>query len=101
KPLTAEGKQPYDVGAEQLKEAVARLALPVSALAPRMRTLQDELLPQKSGARTAADPAKWIEQFGSAAGVEGGADGVRAREGAAGVLRRFLSEREGGTDKQD
>jgi hypothetical protein len=101
KPLTTEEKQPYDVGAEQVKEAVVRLALPLSALAPRMRALQDELFPQKSGVRTAADPARWIDQFGSAAGVEGGADGVRAREGAAGVLRRFLSEREGGIDKQD
>jgi hypothetical protein len=101
KPLTTDEKQPYDVGPEQLKDAVVRLALPLSALSPRMRTLQDELLPQKAGVRTAADPAKWVNDFASAAGVEGGAGAVREWGGATGVLRRFLTEREGGIDKQD
>jgi hypothetical protein len=101
KPLTTDEKQPYDVNAEQLKEAVVRLALPLSALSPRMRALQDELLPQKAGVRTAADPMKWVNDFASATGVEGGAGAVRERDGAAGVLRRFLTEREGGIDKQD
>jgi hypothetical protein len=101
KPFTTDEKQPYDVGAEQVKDARARLAVPVSALAPRMRMLQDDLLTQKAGVRLATDPAQLVGAFASAGGVEGGADAVRAREGTAGVLRRFLSEREGGVDKED
>lgn len=99
KPLTTDEKQPFDVGAEQVKDAAVRLAPPLSALSPRMRALQDDLLPQRVGVRLAADPAELIRQLGSAAGVEGGADSVRGRDGAPGVQRRFLGEREGGTDK--
>ncbi|HEX5272093.1 MAG TPA: hypothetical protein VFW33_16465 [Gemmataceae bacterium] len=98
-PLTVDEKHPYAVGAEQLKDTVVRLAPPLSALSPRMRTLQDDLLPQRAGVRPAVDPAKLVEEFGAAPGVEGGADGVRAREGAAGLTRGFLGEGEGGTDK--
>jgi hypothetical protein len=108
KPLATDPKawpptrwEPYDVGPEQVKEAVVRLALPVSALSPRMAALQDDLLPRQAGLRPAADATKWVAQFGAAAGVEAGGDGVRAREGAAGVLRRFLTDREGGIDKED
>jgi hypothetical protein len=99
KPLTIDEKYPYDVGAEQLKETVVRLAPPLSALSPRMRALQDHLQPEAAGLRPAVDAAGLIEQFGSAAGVEDGADAVRAREGSAGVMRRFLGEGEGGIDK--
>jgi hypothetical protein len=97
--MTVDDKHPYTVGAEQLKETVVRLALPLSALSPRVRTLQDKYLPNRAGVRPAADPAELVEQFGAAPGVEGGADAVRAREGTAGVLRNFLSEGEGGIDK--
>jgi hypothetical protein len=99
KPLTADDKHRYDVGAEQVKESKVQLALPLSALSPRMRALEDDLLPRRLGVRVAVDPADLVAQFGAAAGVEGGADAVRGREGSAGVLRRFLSPAEGGTDK--
>ncbi len=99
KPLTVEAAHPYDVTAEQVKDSVVRLAPPLSALSPRMRALQDDLLPQRLGARLAVDPAELIRQFGSAAGVEGGAESVRGRDRAPGVLRRFLNDKEGGIDK--
>jgi hypothetical protein len=99
RPLTVDDKHPYDIGAEQVKEAAVCLATPLSALSPRMRALQDDFLPQRFGVRPAADPAELIRQFGAAAGVEGGADAVRVREGAPLLLRRFLSEDEGGIDR--
>jgi hypothetical protein len=100
KPLTADDRHPYDVGREQVTDALIRLAPPLSALSPRMRLLQAELLPPRLGVRVAADPEELIRRFGAAAGVEGGPDAVRGRVGAAGVLRNFLGEDEGGVDKQ-
>jgi hypothetical protein len=98
-PLTVDKEHPYSVGAEQLKETVVQLATPLSALSPRMRTLQSDFLPARAGLRPAADPAELVADFGAAPGVEGGPDGVRAREGAPGLTRRFLGEGEGGVDK--
>jgi hypothetical protein len=100
KPMTVDAKYPYEVGPEQVKETLVRLAPPLSALSPRVRLLEDKFLPPRAGVRPAVDPAELIAQFGAAAGVEGGADAVRAREGAAGVLRRFLGQDEGGTDRE-
>ncbi len=100
KPLTVDDKLPYDVGAEQVKDAVVRLAPPLSALSARMRALQNDLFSPKPDVLLAADPAELIRQFGSAAGVEGGADAVRGQAGAAGVLRRFLGPQDGGVDAE-
>ncbi len=44
KQLSAGAKQPYDVTAEQAREARPLLVCPLSALAPRMSVLQDRLL---------------------------------------------------------
>jgi hypothetical protein len=98
-PMTVDAKHPYPVDAEQLKETIVRLATPLSALSPRMRALQDKFLPDRVGVRLAADAAGLVEQVGAAPGVEGGADGVREREGTAGVMRNFLGADEGGIDK--
>jgi hypothetical protein len=101
KALSCDPKQPYDVSPHQAKDSVIRLVVPVSALAPRMRTLQDDILPSRLGVRPAVDPTQLVREFAAAAGVEGGADSVRVLPGSAGVLRRFLGEREGGIDKND
>ncbi len=99
KQLTVDEKFPYGVTADQLKDTVVRLAVPLSALSPRMKTLQEQFLPERAGLRPAVDPGDLVEQFGAAAGVEGGAGAVREREGSAALTRRFLPESEGGTDK--
>jgi len=96
--LTVDENQPYDVGPEQLKEAALRLAPELSALAPRMRTLQSALLPEGTGLRPAINAAELIAQLGSAVGFEGGPDAVRGQDHAPGVLRRFLGPAEGGID---
>src|SRR5262249_60746163 len=50
------GEHRYDVTAEQAQAAEARVAFPLSALSPRMRHLQDKLLPQ-ARAHPAIHPA--------------------------------------------
>ena len=42
-PLTADAKHPYDVTAEQARQAEPHFACPLSALAPRMRWLQEQM----------------------------------------------------------
>jgi hypothetical protein len=97
--LTVDEKHPYKVGAEQLKDTLVRLAVPLSALSPRMAKLQEDFLPARADVRPAVVPDQLIEAIGGAAGVEGGADAVRARAGTAALLRNFLGEGEGGIDK--
>jgi hypothetical protein len=95
--LNAGEKLKYDVSAEQAKEATVQLALPLSALAPRLLLLQDELLPPAVTVRVGVDPERLIREWGPAAG---GPDAVRVRRDAAGLLRRFLPPEDGGIDKE-
>jgi hypothetical protein len=97
--LAVDEKHGYGVTAEQARQARVELAVPLSALAPRTRALQDDLLPPAVTVRLAADPAGLLQQFGAAAGVDGGADGVGVSRRAAGLARRFLPEEQGGIDK--
>jgi hypothetical protein len=99
KVLTTDGKQPYDVSPEQVKDSVLRLTVPLSALSPRMRTLQDDILPQRIGVYPGVNPGQLVRDLAAAGGVEGGPDAVRSLPGSAGVLRRFVGEREGGIDR--
>jgi hypothetical protein len=93
------GEHRYDVTAEQAKEAEARVVLPLSALSPRMRHLQEKLLPQ-ARVRPAVDAGAEIERLKSAVGAGGDKPGtVTAWKEASTLLRNFLSEDEGGVDK--
>ncbi len=96
--LKADEKTAYDITEEQIKAARVELALPLSALAPRLRVLQDDLLPPAISVRLAADAGDLLRAFGAAAGAEGGVD---VRREAVALLRRFLPEEEGGTDKEN
>jgi hypothetical protein len=98
--LGAGDKLPYDVKPEQVREAQFALYCPLSALAPRMRYLQDEVLPPAVEVRLAADPAGDLARVKAAAGAGAGKEPVVQvwREGV-GLLRRFLGPDEGGVDK--
>jgi hypothetical protein len=92
-------KQQYDVTAEQARAAQARLVCPLSALAPRMRYLQEKLLPPTLYVRLGSDAAGALERLRTACGA--GADKptpvMLAKEKTT-LLRRFLPLDEGGVD---
>jgi hypothetical protein len=98
--LSVDDKHPYDVTADQAKAAELRLYRPLSALAPRMRLLQDQLLGPALPVRLAADADKDLQRLRAAARAQG------LKEGAADVwkegtklLRGFLPPDEGGVDE--
>jgi hypothetical protein len=97
--LTVEEKHRYDVSPDQAKQADIELAVPLSAMAPRMHVLQTQLMPPGANLRLAADPRELLPQVTAAAAGTGAS--VRIRRDAAGILRRFLPEQEGGSDKGD
>jgi hypothetical protein len=95
---------PYDVTAEEAARAEVRLVLPLSALAPRLRYVEDQMR-RRDRVRLAVDPAERLKRFAAAAG---GKVGVWNRPGEAGqpppwtptgALRLFLSPAEGGADR--
>ncbi|MFO0843492.1 MAG: hypothetical protein U0797_14005 [Gemmataceae bacterium] len=98
-------KLAYDVTADQAKSATAGMVCPLSAAAPRMRLLQDELLrlkawrdqslPSQVRVRLAEDPARALASVQKAVGK---ADAVAPWPTGATVLRRFLPKEEGGDD---
>jgi hypothetical protein len=90
---------PYDVTAERARAAEVYQVCPLSALAPRMRTLQDQLLPPAVRVRLAADPEGDRKKFEGAAGTPGRKKAeVRVWKEGTGLLRRFLPPDEGGVD---
>jgi hypothetical protein len=102
--LSADKEHPYDVSAEQARRAEPRLVVPLTALAPRIRYLEDRLA-KRDGVRLAADPAALLKHLAAAAG---GKVGVWNRQRQAGgpppwtptrALRLFLPPAEGGVDQ--
>jgi hypothetical protein len=103
--LDAGEKLRYDIGPEQVKTAWVGLVCSLSALAPRMRVLQDtllrerqwqkETLPEPVVVRLAQDGEGALKRLRDAAGkgVEVGV--VRP---VTGLLRRFLAKDKGGVD---
>jgi hypothetical protein len=99
-PLTADEKHPYDVTGEQAKGAELLLYRPLSALAPRMRLLQDHLLGPALHVRLAADADRDLGRLKAAAKAQGLKEGAVSvwKEGGK-LLRDFLPPDEGGVDK--
>jgi len=107
--LTVSAKEPYDVTAEQAGKAELHLVCPLSALAPRQRTLQDTLLGSRVRVNLAANGPAELKRLSQAAQTEGN-QGIAVRvwrEGqrpdgqpvnGAGLVRRFLPRAEGGSD---
>jgi hypothetical protein len=96
--LTLDDKHHYDVTREQAGKAEIHLGWSLSALAPRMKHLQ-ELLAGSTRIVLGADPVAMIQQF-EAAG-QGAPVHVAARFGDPNplrVLRSFLPPAEGGVD---
>jgi hypothetical protein len=90
----------YDVTADQARAAEVHLYCPLSALSPRMRHLQDEVLPPAVEVHLAADPAGDLNKLKAAAAA--GADketAVKVWPDGVGLMRRFLSVEDGGTDR--
>lgn len=94
--LKADEKTTYDVTADHLKAATVELAVPLSALAPRHRILQNELLTPALRATLWVDPEAQMQALGAATGAEGGPATVKVRREMVGLLRDFLPERDGG-----
>jgi hypothetical protein len=96
--LALDDKHHYDVTREQARKAEIYLGWSLSAMAPRMKYLQDLLTPNTRITLT-SDPAAAVERFQAAA--KGIPVQVAARFGDPNplrVLRTFLPPTEGGTD---
>jgi hypothetical protein len=98
--LTVDDKHPYDVTAEQAKAAELRLYRPLSALAPRMKDLQDTWLGPAVPVRLAADAEKDLARLRAAAKAQGlKENAVEVWKEGAKLLRNFLPADEGGVDR--
>src|SRR5262249_40140587 len=84
----------YDVTAEQAKQAEAHLALPLSALAPRLRYLEKQLAKGTVPIRLAVEPAGLFERLEKASGGPVKVWGTSLR-----ILRTSLPKDEGGVDE--
>ncbi len=101
-------KNRYPVTREQTQAAQAQLVCPLSALAPRMRHLQEKLLAPTVRVRLASNAAKDRVRIQAAYSTgappiippaRGGDNGgVQVPKDKCTLLRRFLSVDEGGTD---
>jgi hypothetical protein len=99
--LTVDKAHPYDVTADQAAKAQWRYVCPLSALAPRMRLLQDDLLPPTVKVRVFVDAEDDLKRLTAAAKVGPKSDVQPWQDegkSGAGVLRRFLPPDEGGVD---
>jgi hypothetical protein len=92
--LAPEPKHPYDVTPAQVKNLEVHVACPLSALAPRMRFLQTDIL--ESNTISLAADARILEQFEDA--VRGQA-AVQTWWPATRALRRFVPVEEGGDER--
>jgi hypothetical protein len=103
--LALDAKNPYDVSQDQAQKAEVHVACALSALAPRMRFLQDQLAATEK-VRLGVDPAALVKKFAEAAQAPE-MKGVHVRiwnlpgdsSSPIRVLRNFLPENEGGVDK--
>ncbi len=100
--LHAGEKYRYPVTTEQARTAQAHLVTPLSALAPRMRYLQDKLLAPAVRVRLAGDASKEVERIQAAfsAGSEKPIPVLMPKDKCT-LLRRFLPVNEGGADASD
>ena len=64
--LGLDAKNPYDVSQDQAQRAEVHVACALSALAPRMRFLQDQLAATEK-VRLGVDPAALVKKFTEAA----------------------------------
>lgn len=92
------GEHRYDVTPEQVKTAEAHVVFPLSALSPRMRHLQDQLLPQ-ARVRPAVDAGKELTRLKSALAGGDKPAAVMGWRDVTTLLRDFLPPEEGGVDK--
>jgi hypothetical protein len=98
--LDADKDHRYDVAAEQARTAEVFFVCALSGLAPRMKHLQDTLLPPAVEVRLAPDVAASLARLKAAAGDGGDREpAVKVWPEGVGLLRRFLSVEEGGADK--
>lgn len=104
--LPADKELPYDVTAPQAQRAEPHIAVPLSALAPRMRFLNTEVLGPSNKVRFASDPATLLQSFQKATDKRafiGSAVGFWAPpatgNSALRSLRQFLPPEEGGADR--
>jgi hypothetical protein len=92
-------KNRYPVTREKAQAAQAQLVCPLSALAPRMRHLQEKLLAPSVRVRLASDAAKDRERIQAACSAGAAKQvPVQVPKDKCTLLRRFLSGNEGGTD---
>jgi hypothetical protein len=100
--LSVPGKCKYDVSEEQARQAEVHVAASLSALAPRMRYLQD-LLGSSERVNLAVDPGALLQRFQPGANVAGAKVRVWNLPGDPSTpiraLRRFVPESEGGSDR--
>jgi hypothetical protein len=104
--LSPDKEHPYDVTPAEAARAEVRLVLPLSALAPRLLYLEEQMA-RRDRVRLAVDPAALLERFEKAAG---GKVGVWNRPGQPGRLppwtptrarRLYLAPSEGGLERTD
>ncbi|HEY7315782.1 MAG TPA: hypothetical protein VH643_41010 [Gemmataceae bacterium] len=96
--LKVSAKHSYDVTPEQARAAQAQLVYPLSSLSPRMRYLQDQVLPPAVRVRLAVDPVKEFERVASACANGAEKTPVRIPKERVAVMRQFLPPEEGGVD---
>jgi hypothetical protein len=94
KQLTADDKTPYDGTPEKVRASEVFLVAPLSALSPRMKHLQDNLLPARPPFHLAVDPAQRLREWEQVTGVP-----VRFWQYSTRALRRILPGEEGGVSK--
>jgi hypothetical protein len=89
----------YPVTAEQARSVQAQLVVPLSALSPRLRYLQEKLLAPTVRVRLAADAAADRERVKAAVSAGAGKPSpVIVSRDYCTLLRRFLPADEGGVD---
>ena len=96
--LNTGAEHKYDVTAEQARTAELRLVCSLSEMAPRMKFLEDKVLPPIR-VRLARDPEAELQLLeGVARKTEGAKPTVKVWPAGAALLRRFLPPDEGGAD---
>jgi hypothetical protein len=94
--LAGDAKHPYDLTPAHAKQLEVHVACPLSALAPRMRYLQTDVLDANT-VRLAADERLLLKQFEKAVQEQGVP--VQTWQPATRAWRSFLSAEEGGDDR--